>query len=139
MSDEREPSRQVDDSEFMEIAKDPAQARVLRKALEQLAGGGAGEALQEMAKEVLSGRIGLRDAVNVSAYSEAITENSQHFMREWEQLPEKERHNLATEGERYMQEQQREIDDERREAQQRNNPGAGHKAARHNGSGWSAY
>ncbi|WP_435209719.1 hypothetical protein [Streptomyces sp. bgisy034] len=138
MSVGREPERQVDDSEFMEIAHDPAQARVLRKALEQLAGGGAGETLREMAKEVLSGRIGLREAVSVSAYSEAVMEKSQHFMREWEQLPERERDGLVAEGERYLREQQREIDDERREAQRGNNPGAG-RNARHDGRGWSAY
>src|SRR5436190_24146403 len=40
-----EPEKQVDDSEFMEISKDPAAARALRKALEQIAGGGAGGTL----------------------------------------------------------------------------------------------
>ncbi|MFG2863264.1 hypothetical protein [Streptomyces sioyaensis] len=108
-----EPEKRVDDAEFMEVSKDPAAARALRKALEQIAGGGAGGTLQEMAKEVLSGRIGLRDAVNVPAYAEAMVDQSQSVRNEWASMSDKERGELAAEGGRYLEAQRAEIEEER--------------------------
>ena len=70
-SAENSSDKRVDDSEFLEMTQqDPAQAKILRQSLEHLASGLGGPALKEMAQEVLSGRMGLREAANVSAYAE---------------------------------------------------------------------
>ncbi|MER6842878.1 hypothetical protein [Streptomyces platensis] len=132
-----EPEKQVDEAEFLEISKDPAAARALRKSLETLAGGGAGETLKEMASEVLSGRLGLRDAVNVTAYSEALIENTQTARDEWASMSESEREARADEGARYLEEQRSEIEAERRGGPVHGKGSNG--KSRHDGSGWSVY
>lgn len=127
-----QPDRQVDDAEFLDIAEDPVEARLLRKSLQQLAGGGAGDALQEMAREVLSGRVGLRDAVGVSAYGEALAECGQSFKDEWDEKSENEREAMAAEGRSVVSQERDEMEQERRDA----NRGGG--GSRHDGRGWSA-
>ncbi|MGW0560769.1 hypothetical protein ACWDZ4_09040 [Streptomyces sp. NPDC003016] len=114
--------------------QDPARARVLRKSLEELASGRGGDALREMAQEVLSGRTSLRDAVNVSAYSEQLVAQAAPMAEKWAALSEAEREALAAEGERSMAEEQSRIDEERRAA-----PGDGGRKSRHDSRGWSLY
>ncbi|KIZ16597.1 hypothetical protein [Streptomyces natalensis] len=135
MAEHPDPKNQVDDSEFMDIAKDPAQARLLRKALERLAEGGAGDTLKEMAQEVLSGRVGLREAATISAYSEAIVAGMQPFKEKWDELSDTERQALAADGERRLEEERQEIAKERRETRQQGQ-GSGN-GAKHAGNGWS--
>lgn len=126
-----QPDRQVDDSEFLDIAEDPVEARLLRKSLQQLAGGGAGEALQEMAREVLSGRVGLREAVQISAYGDALAERAQSFKDEWDEKSEQEREAMAEEGRAVMAQERDEMEQERRDA--------GHGGgSRHHGRGGPA-
>ncbi|MGA5564684.1 hypothetical protein ACPCUV_26435 [Streptomyces platensis] len=110
-----EPEKHVDESEFADMAGSPAEARAIRKALEMVAGGGAGGTLKEMAQEVLTGRIGLREALNVSAYAEQMVEQTQSVRERWDGLSEHEREAMAAAGEKYLEEQQREIDGERAE------------------------
>jgi hypothetical protein len=60
------------DPEFRDIARgDPGRYRLLQESLRRLAAGSAGPDLAEMAREVLSGRITLRRAMNSRAYAEA--------------------------------------------------------------------
>lgn len=127
-----QPDRQVDDAEFLDIAEDPVEARLLRKSLQQLAGGGAGEALQEMARDVLAGRIGLRQAVEVSAYGEALAERAQSFTDEWDEKSEEEREAMAAEGRAIVSQERDEMEQERRDT----NRGGG--GSRHDGRGWSS-
>ncbi len=135
MAEGPESTRRVDESEFLEMSgQDPAQARVLRKSLEELASGRGGEALKEMAREVLSGRSGLRDAVNVSAYSDQLVAQAAPMAEKWAALSEAEREALAAEGERSIAEEQNRIDEERRAS-----PGDSGKKSRHDGRGWSLY
>ncbi len=135
MADGPESNRRVDESEFLEMSRqDPAQARVLRKSLEELASGRGGEALKEMAQEVLSGRSGLRDAVEVSAYSDQLVAQAAPMAEKWAALSEAEREALAAEGERSMAEEQARIDEERRASR-----GDDGKRSRHDGRGWSLY
>ncbi|WP_327705028.1 hypothetical protein [Streptomyces decoyicus] len=110
-----EPEKHVDESEFADMAGSPAEARAIRKALEMVADGGAGGTLKEMAQEVLTGRIGLRDALNVSAYTEQMAEQAQPIRERWDGLSEREREAMAAAGERYLAEQQQEIDNEHAE------------------------
>ncbi|MGW1839936.1 hypothetical protein [Streptomyces sp. NPDC002067] len=135
MAERPDSEKQVDDSEFMDIAKDPAQARILRKALERLAEGGAGDTLKEMAQEILSGRVGLREASKISAYSEALVTGMQPFKEKWDETSDSERQNLAAEGERRLEEERQEIAKEQREAQQENR--GTRTGPKHGGQGWS--
>ncbi|MCX5093289.1 hypothetical protein OOK36_31260 [Streptomyces sp. NBC_00365] len=130
----REPDKKIDESEFLDIAKDPAEARALRKALEQLASGSAGGVLKEMSQEVLSGRIGLREASSIPVYVEAASERSHDFLKAWDEMSEQERAAKAAEGEGYLGELRREMADER-------GVGAAEDSgkSRHSGKGWSLY
>lgn len=126
---------QVGDEEFLDIAKDPARARALRGSLQRLAQGGGGEVVQEMAKEVLAGRLGLRDAMRNSAYREALSERVRDGFRALEDLPLDARQAAEEEGRRRLAEYQEEIDEERRQ-RGGSTRGAG---PRHDGRGWSLY
>ncbi|MCZ2523849.1 hypothetical protein GQS52_11375 [Streptomyces sp. SCUT-3] len=96
---------------MIDIAKDPANAKVLKRSLEQLASGGAGETLAEMAREVLQGRVSLRSAVQIPTYAESLMESSDHFASNWHKMSDSDRANLASEGARYLDEQNREFNE----------------------------
>ncbi|QIY56346.1 hypothetical protein HEP86_19725 [Streptomyces sp. RPA4-5] len=132
-----EPQQKVDESEFLEITQDPAAARLLRKSLEAVAAGGAGEALKEMAQEVLSGRVGFRQAMEISAYSDQLVEQVHAATEEkWDSLSEKERDALAAEGQKVLEKQRQELDEERQQTQvQGQRPPT---SSRHSG-GWSLH
>ncbi|MFI7412258.1 hypothetical protein ACIBU0_26650 [Streptomyces sp. NPDC049627] len=128
--------KRVDDSEFLEMTQqDPAQAKILRQSLEHLASGLGGDALKEMAQEVLSGRMGLREAANVSAYAEQAVETAAPLAEKWASMSDRERDELAAEGERRLAEERRQLDEERR-AESENRSAA---KSRHDGRGWSLY
>ncbi|PLW72198.1 hypothetical protein GQS52_15715 [Streptomyces sp. SCUT-3] len=114
---------------------DPAQAKILRRSLEHLASGLGGDALKEMAQGVLSGRTGLRDAANVSAYAEQAVEQSAPLAEKWASMSDSERDALAAEGEHLLAKEQQQLDDERR-ADAPNRPG---EKTRHDGRDWSLY
>ncbi|GAA2276937.1 MULTISPECIES: hypothetical protein [Kitasatospora] len=64
---------EITDDELLDVAEDPEQAASLHRALRSMAGSpSVGPQLQEMAKEVLSGRMSMRDAVRSSHYLDAI-------------------------------------------------------------------
>ncbi|MCK1794503.1 hypothetical protein MTQ01_00355 [Streptomyces sp. XM4193] len=122
------------DDDFLEFTQnDPVGARNLRLTLEKLAEGGAGETTQEMAREVLSGRIGLRQAVTVPAYSEALVQGMQPFKEKWEELSDSEREELAAQGQRDYEQQERELREERAAEERKRNGG---NPPRHSG-GWT--
>ncbi|GAA3582919.1 hypothetical protein GCM10022295_75120 [Streptomyces osmaniensis] len=128
--------KRVDDSEFLEMTQqDPVQAKILRKSLEHLASGLGGPALKEMAQEVLSGRMGLREAADVSAYAEEAVVQSAPLAEKWASMSDGEREALAADGERRLEEERRQLDDERR-TESENRSGA---KSRHDGRGWSLY
>ncbi|MER5947729.1 hypothetical protein ABT127_16875 [Streptomyces sp. NPDC001904] len=132
--------QRTDDSEFLDIARDPALARLLRKQLETLAKGNSGEILAEMASEVLAGRIGLREAVRVTAYDEALTSAAGKFQEGWDSMTELERSEAEKEGARVLRLQQEEIEQEslsRNASEMR--PGGNARESRHSSKGWSLY
>ncbi|MEW1913118.1 hypothetical protein AB0442_32615 [Kitasatospora sp. NPDC085895] len=66
--------REIGDDELLDVADNPTQAASLHKALRTLANNSnVGPELQEMAKSVLSGRIGMRDVIESDRYMHAIT------------------------------------------------------------------
>ncbi|WP_338701163.1 hypothetical protein V2W30_29260 [Streptomyces sp. Q6] len=94
---------------------DRARARALRKSLQRLADGRApDDPLREMAREVLSGRVGLREAARIPAYAEALGERMKQGWREFDQLSPEERKNQEAAARTYLWEQKAEIDEERR-------------------------
>ncbi|MEU1814336.1 HMG-box domain-containing protein [Streptomyces roseifaciens] len=88
--------------EFVTPGRSADRARALHGVLQRLAAGGAGGALQEMAREVLTGRIGLRDAVRVGTYAEALGEGVRALSEAWRALPEEERARYADEARRTL-------------------------------------
>jgi hypothetical protein len=129
--------KRMDDSEFLEMTQqDPVQAKVLRQSLEHLASGLGGDALKEMAQEVISGRMGLRDAANVSAYAEQAVEQSAPLAERWAAMSDSEREALAAEGRQRLDEERRQLEDEQQRAESENRSGT---KGRHDGRGWSLY
>ncbi|MFE5870500.1 hypothetical protein ACFQ6V_17905 [Streptomyces roseifaciens] len=88
--------------EFVAPGRSADRARVLHGMLQRLAAGSGGDALQEMAREVLTGRIGLRDAVRVGTYAEALGEGVRALSAAWRALPEEERARYAEEARRTL-------------------------------------
>jgi hypothetical protein len=126
--------RRVAAEEFMDLTPDPEQARQLRDSLEQLADKAADPVLQEFAQEVLSGRVGLREATYVPAYSEALIDQTQTFRQYWDSLPESQREELAEEGDKILNGQHGSTEtSEQTSAQQPKSTN------RHNARGWSLY
>lgn len=86
------------DAGLRAIARDPGLALSVKRSLGRMADGAAGPELQEMARDVLAGRIGLREAASSSAYSAALRERSSDGFTKLLSLPEEERESLAAKG-----------------------------------------
>lgn len=110
--------RQIGDADLTSMTGgDEARARAVRKTLQRLADSDkAGPALREMAGEVLSGRIGLRDAMRVGAYADALGEKLAEGRRAYEAIPREERERQMAQARDYLDAQRAEIDRERAEA-----------------------
>lgn len=130
-SERANPNVDVGDEDFLSPTRDRVQARALRKQLQQLAGGGAGDTLQEMAKEVLSGRVGLREALRVPAYSEALGERVRAAREDWEQMSPDEQKAQQDEARRFLDAQRDEIEQEQVEQE-----GSAGQPPKHSGRGW---
>ncbi|MET8679864.1 hypothetical protein ABZW18_20355 [Streptomyces sp. NPDC004647] len=130
MSDER----QIGDADLTNITGgDEVRARALRKTLQKLAGSEqAGGALQEMAREVLSGRVGLREAMRVNSYAEALGERVAQARQAYEELPPEELERQQEEARRFLEAQREEIEEERREER----GGSSGRPPRHSGGDW---
>lgn len=68
-----------------------------------------------MARDILSGRQGLRDALMSSAYTEAAELELKPARERWSAMSDIEREAMAVEGEYQLAEHQRILDEERRE------------------------
>ncbi|MGW1071790.1 hypothetical protein [Streptomyces sp. NPDC002537] len=94
--------REVGYEEFLTPGRDRAQARAVREALQAMAKGGAGEVLQEMARDILSGRTGLREALRVGPYATALTERVRAAHAEWRRMPAADRERHMAEARRLL-------------------------------------
>ncbi|MBK3644362.1 hypothetical protein [Streptomyces sp. MBT33] len=126
---------EVGDEEFLDIAKDPARARALRKSLQRLADS-RDDTLREMARDVLAGRIGLRQAARNRAYREALSEGARPGMSACDRMSAEELRAAEAEGRRQLDECQREIDQERAERQGEGRRGRKARDAPHQSRGW---
>ncbi|MGX9888696.1 hypothetical protein [Streptomyces sp. NPDC002276] len=105
----------IGDADLMDITGgDQARARSLRKALQKLADDNApDDPLREMARDVLSGRTGLREAARVPSYAEALSDRMVQGFREYDRLSPDERVNQEAAARAHLAGQAMEIDEER--------------------------
>lgn len=81
---------------------DEARAELLRASLGRLASGAAGELLQEMARDVLAGRIALRQALTSDAYGSDFVDGFTRFWERYEKLAPSRQQKLIRAGEAYL-------------------------------------
>jgi hypothetical protein len=103
----------IDDTDLLDIAHgDQVRARSLRNALMKLADSDD-PALRELGREVLSGRIGIREAVRSPAYAEALSKGVESARRHHEQSSPEERREQEAAARRYQGQLRAEIEAEK--------------------------
>ncbi|MFE5741772.1 hypothetical protein [Streptomyces celluloflavus] len=108
--------RQIQDEDLMDVAQDPEQAHRLRKALRTLADNPhVGGKLQEMAQEVLAGRIGMRDAIQTPGYMDALGDRMNEIRRAAEDQTQAEREASREQFAAWQKQQDEQEDKERAE------------------------
>ncbi|MCZ9347892.1 hypothetical protein NGM37_60455 [Streptomyces sp. TRM76130] len=117
---------------------DPVESRHLAEALKVFATGRAGSVLQEMADEVLSGRLSLSAAAGVDAYSEAMISTSRPFSEKWHSLSDIERNELAEQGFAELKEESVDAAHRTRSDERGSARGTGGRMS-HDGRSWSLY
>lgn len=91
-----------DGDHLSDIPKNAAQVKALEGILRQLEAGVGGELLQEMARDVLAGRVGLREAVTSEAYRDVFESNMVKFLAWYDQLSMDQIDQLASAAESYL-------------------------------------
>ncbi|MFI8186606.1 hypothetical protein OG539_29825 [Actinacidiphila glaucinigra] len=120
-------SKEISDRDLMDVADDPAQARRLHKALRTLADNPQVDGtLKEMAREVLSGRLGMREALGSGAYLGALGDRMAELKRADERLTPEER---AAQEERARRWFEQRSDEEAEEAREEGTAGGDRPAA----------
>ncbi|MGW2721507.1 hypothetical protein [Streptomyces sp. NPDC001492] len=110
------PDREIQDEELMGIAQDPEQALRLRRSLRTIAGATSLDpALREMAGEVLSGRVDVKDAFQDPRYTEAVYQRLHEMRRAAEDQTYAERRQSQGQFADWDARQQAELDRERAE------------------------
>ncbi|CAM5595744.1 putative protein OS=Streptomyces rimosus subsp. rimosus (strain ATCC / DSM 40260 / JCM 4667 / NRRL 2234) OX=1265868 GN=SRIM_030100 PE=4 SV=1 [Streptomyces rimosus subsp. rimosus] len=108
--------RQIQEEDLMDVAQDREQAHRLRKALQTLATNpNVGGKLQEMAQEVLSGRIGMKDAIQSEEYMGAIGDRMNEMRRAAENQTQAEREASREQFAKWQKEQEEQEAQERAE------------------------
>ncbi|MET8679851.1 hypothetical protein ABZW18_20290 [Streptomyces sp. NPDC004647] len=108
--------QEIDDSELMDVAHDSEQAHRLHKALRTLADNPSVDGpLKDMAKNVLSGRIGMRDALQTESYMDAMGARMTEIRRAAEAQTPEEREAQRGQVERWREAQREEEERERAE------------------------
>ncbi|ARF55779.1 hypothetical protein [Streptomyces gilvosporeus] len=108
--------REVGDVEFMGLARDEAKARMLRKIMQNLSKGDADDPLTELARDVMSGRRGIREALDTMPRDESLDTRFDAFQQRWDAMSESDRLAAERESTAYLAEQHREIRAEREAA-----------------------
>ncbi|MFF2812011.1 hypothetical protein ACFVT2_33525 [Streptomyces sp. NPDC058000] len=108
--------RQIQDEDLMDVAHDQEQAHRLRKALKVLADNpNVGGKLQEMAKEVLSGRMGMKEAIETPGYMNALGDRLDQMRHAAENQTMAEREESRAQFSEWQHKQEEEEDRERAE------------------------
>ncbi|MFE7314803.1 hypothetical protein ACFU7T_17230 [Streptomyces sp. NPDC057555] len=112
----RNDERQIQDEDLMDVAHDHEQAHRLRKALKVLADNpNVGGPLQEMAKEVLSGRLGMKEAIQTPGYMDALGDRLTQIRQAAENQTAAEREESRAKFAEWQKKQEEEEDRERAE------------------------
>ncbi|MFJ9618865.1 hypothetical protein [Streptomyces noursei] len=108
--------RQIQDDDLMDVAHDHEQAARLRKALKVLAENPkVGGKLQEMAQEVLSGRMGMKEAIETPGYMDALGDRMNQIRHAAENQTMAEREESRAKFAEWQKKQDEEEDRERAE------------------------
>ncbi|MGW3120283.1 hypothetical protein ACWDBW_24590 [Streptomyces sp. NPDC001107] len=108
--------REIQDEELMGIAQDPEQALRLRRSLRTISGANSLDpTLREMASEVLSGRVDVKDAFQDPRYTEAVFQRLHEMRRVAEDQTHAERRQSKGQFADWDARQQAELDRERAE------------------------
>ncbi|WP_310726526.1 hypothetical protein [Streptomyces sp. N2A] len=126
----RNEHREVGDEEFMSLARDEAKARMLRKIMQNLSRGNEGDPLTEMARDVMSGRKGIREAIREAPQDESLLVRFETFQQRWDSLSESDRLAAEREARSYLEEQRQEIVTEREASQRASSTPPRHSARR---------
>ncbi|MCF3177203.1 hypothetical protein IPZ61_28290 [Streptomyces sioyaensis] len=114
----------------MVLTKDEAKARMLRKMMQNLSQGSSGDPLTELAKDVLTGRKGIREAIQEVPQDESLVTKFETFQQRWDAMSESDRLAAEREAGNYLEEQRQEIVAERDTARQANATPPRHSARR---------
>ena len=90
------------DRDLEQMSGSPALARHLKQSLHRLAAGAGGPRLAEVAREVLDGRMALRDMAKSSVYTDYFTEAIAGFRRWQAELAPDEREQHLSEIQRHL-------------------------------------
>ncbi|MFF3560325.1 hypothetical protein ACFYXS_09845 [Streptomyces sp. NPDC002574] len=107
-------SKEISDGDLMDVAADPEQARRLHKALRTLAGNpNVTGPLKDMAREVLNGRLGMREALDSDAWRGAVGDRMAELRRIDQQMTPEERAAVRERAERWFEQQEQQQEEER--------------------------
>lgn len=99
-------SKEISDTELMDVAADPEQARRLHKALRTLADNpNVTGPLKDMAREVLNGRLGMREALDSGVWRGAVGDRMAELRRIDEQMTPQERAEARERAARWFEQQ----------------------------------
>ncbi|GAA2741564.1 MULTISPECIES: hypothetical protein [Kitasatospora] len=99
---------EISDDELMEVADNPAQAAELHKALRTLASNPkVGGELQALAREALSGRIGIAEMIQSPRYLDAVGVKLEEMRRAADDMSPEERKASDERARKMRDEQQR--------------------------------
>jgi hypothetical protein len=87
------------DDEFARMAGGRKLGQELRRNLEKLRDGGAGPDLAEMARDVLAGRISVRDVSRSTAYAGPLSDAMDRYRDALDGMSDEERQRLVAEAE----------------------------------------
>lgn len=88
------------DDEFARMAGGRKLGQELRRNLERLRGGAAGPDLAEMARDILDGRITVREVARSNAYAVPLGEAMDRYRDALDKLSDEERQQQAAEAEK---------------------------------------
>lgn len=132
MKDERD----IQEENLMEDLEDPMQARDVRRSLEQLRTiQGVDPRLQQMARELLSGRAGLKDIIENPTYLAALGDSMRELQERDDRMTPEERERSKEEAAEFFRQQEEEAarEDAEREQAAREAREEGGTRARHRG------
>lgn len=132
MKDERD----IQEEMLMEDLDDPTQARDVRRSLDQLRKNPEVDPrLQQMARELLSGRTGLRDIIENPTYMSALGDTMRTLQSNSERQTPEEQERERVEAERYFEREREAAEQEDAEREQEAREASSNAPRRHRGGG----